>query len=190
MRYLVDRGCDKVVTASSIAAVGFQSVAFRPDRLPIPDEHACYDRDGYGFSKFMMEEVTRYLWRQNPDVDFIDLRLSSVIADASAHEPTGVRPIRQWSLGSITVMLLSDAVRLFSLAALAKHKPGVRIMNAAAEQVWATAPTADILANWWGDGADLAYYRKPGNEHRGVFAVERIASELGFTADATLNRLK
>jgi len=60
MRYLIDRGCPKFVMASSIAAVGFQSTRFRPIQLPIPDEHPCLDRDGYGLSKYLMEEVTRY----------------------------------------------------------------------------------------------------------------------------------
>ena len=35
-----------------------QSDRFRPLQLPMPDEHPCLDRDGYGFSKYMMEEVT------------------------------------------------------------------------------------------------------------------------------------
>ena len=65
MRYLMDGGCRKFVMASSIAVVGLQSMKFRPLELPMPDEHPCLDRDGYGFSKYMMEEVTRYYARQN-----------------------------------------------------------------------------------------------------------------------------
>ena len=72
MRYLIDRGCRKFVMASSIAAVGFQSTQFRPLQVPIPDEHPCFDRDGYGFSKYLMEEVTRYYSRQNDEIDVID----------------------------------------------------------------------------------------------------------------------
>ena len=81
MRYLIDRGCRKFVTASSIAAVGIQDTRFRPLQLPVPDDHPCLDRSGYGFSKFMMEEVTRYCQRQNEEVDAINLRLSSVAPD-------------------------------------------------------------------------------------------------------------
>ncbi|MEZ4659698.1 MAG: NAD-dependent epimerase/dehydratase family protein [Caldilineaceae bacterium] len=50
LRYLIDRGVQKFVLASSIAAVGMQSLRFRPLQLPMPDEHPCLDRDGYGFS--------------------------------------------------------------------------------------------------------------------------------------------
>ena len=53
-RYMVDRGCDKLVLASSIAAVCTQSSLFRPLELPMSDQHPCLDRDGYGFSKYMM----------------------------------------------------------------------------------------------------------------------------------------
>ena len=59
MRYGMDRGVHKYALASSIAAVGFQRVQFRPLQLPIPDEHPCLDRDGYGVSKYLMEEVKK-----------------------------------------------------------------------------------------------------------------------------------
>lgn len=87
-------------------------------------------------------------------------------------------------------MLLSDAIRAFSLAALAPHKPGVRTMNTTAERVWATEPTADILEKWWGDAVDLSYYRNRGNEYHSVYSVDRIKNELGFTAENTINYLE
>jgi nucleoside-diphosphate-sugar epimerase len=190
MRYLIDRGCKKFVMASSIAAVGMQNIDFRPDQVPIPDEHPCYDRDGYGFSKFMMEEVTKYHWRQNQDIDVVNLRLSSVAPeDKSRAKPPGIRPLGNWSLGSLTVMLLPDAIRAFSLAASVPHQSGVRTMNASASRAWATAPTADVLENWWGDKFDLSYYRKPGNELHSAYSVTRIQEELGFTAESTLEYL-
>ena len=190
MRYLIDRGCKKFVMASSIAAVGMQNIDFRPDQVPIPDEHPCYDRDGYGFSKYMMEEVTKYHWRQNQDIDVINLRLSSVAPDADSRpKPPGIRPLGNWSLGSLTVMLLPDAIRAFSLAASASHQSGVRTMNASASRAWATAPTADVLENWWGDTIDLSYYRNPGNKLYSAYSVTRIHEELGFAAESTLEYL-
>ena len=145
MRYLIDRGCRKFVMASSIAAVGCQSVRFRPEVLPIPDEHPCYDLYGYGFSKFIMEEITKYHWRQNPEIDVVNIRLCSVMRDeVRRRKPEGVRPILEWTVGNVTCMLLSDAIRAFSLAALGPVKPGVRILNTAAERIWATVPTAEF----------------------------------------------
>lgn len=189
MRYLMDRGCKKFVMASSIAAVGFQNIKFRPVQLPIPDEHPCLDRDGYGLSKYLMEEVTRYYQRQDETLDVINLRLSSVRPDENPGPPSGVRPLGQWALGSITVMVLADAVRAFTLAAEAPYKPGVRILNATAARAWASAPTAAVLRNWWGEAVDLAYFEQPGNEYAAAYDVSAIERELGFTATATLHFL-
>jgi len=189
MRYLMDRGCRKFVMASSIAAVGFQNVKFRPVQLPIPDEHPCLDRDGYGLSKYLMEEVTRYYQRQDETLDVINLRLSSVRPDENPGQLAGVRPLGQWALGGITVMMLADAVRAFTLAAEAPYKPGVRILNATAARAWTSAPTAAVLRNWWGNAVDLGYFEQPGNEYAAAYEVSAIARELGFTATATLQYL-
>ena len=191
MRYLIDRGCRKFVMASSIAAIGCQSVQFRPEALPIPDEHPCYDLHGYGFSKFIMEEITKYYWRQNREIDVINIRLCSVLqGDDPKRRPGGIRPILQWTVGNVTCMFLSDAIRAFSLAVLSPIKPGVRILNTAAERIWATVPTADFLENWWGDDLDLSYFRKPENEFRSIYRVDRLNQELDFTAVDTLDYLE
>ena len=183
MRYFTDKGCRKFVNASSIAAVGFQNLKFRPVEMPLSDTHPCLDRDGYGVSKYLMEEVTKYMSLQNPDLDVIDLRLSTVIGDENQNRVSGVRPLGQWSLGGITIMMLSDAVRVFTLAAEAKQQAGVRIMNATGPKVWASAPTAEILRNWYGDEVDVSYFEQPGNEFKGVYDVSQIKQELGFEAE-------
>jgi UDP-glucose 4-epimerase len=182
MRYLIDRACHKFVLASSIAAVGFQNVGFRPLQLPIPDEHPCLDRDGYGFSKYMMEEVSKYYWRQNENIDVINLRLSSVVPDEGLPPPRKVGPLGEWALGSITLMARSDAVRAFTLAAEAPYKPGVRIVNAAGPKAWVADRVVDVLRNWWGDDVDLSHFEQPGHEYDSVYDVSRICQELGFVA--------
>jgi len=182
MRYLIDRGCRKFVMASSIAAVGFQSTRFRPLHLPIPDEHPCLDRDGYGFSKYLMEEVTRYYQQPNEQIDVINLRLAAVCTNDAPPKPEGVRPLGEWALGSLSVMTLRDAVRAFALAAECVYKPGVRILNATGPKAWASAPTAEILRNWWPE-VDVSYYQQPGQEFASVYDVSRIRAELGFVAE-------
>jgi UDP-glucose 4-epimerase len=188
MRYLIDRGCRKFVMASSIAAVGLQSTQFRPLQVPIPDEHPCLDRDGYGFSKYLMEEVTRYYSRQNDEIDVINLRLSSVPRDEDIPPPKVVEPLRDWSLGGITIMARSDAVRAFSLAAEASHKPGVRIMNATGPKSWVAVPVVEILRNWWGHDVDLSFFEESGHEYDSVYDVSLIKQELGFVAERVADR--
>lgn len=182
MRYLIDRGCKKFVMASSIAAVGFQSTKFRPLQLPIPDEHPCLDRDGYGLSKYLMEEVTKYYHRQNETIDVINLRLASVCADEDLPPPKRVSPLSEWCLGGITIMARSDAVHVFTLAAEAPYRPGVRIMNATGPKAWVADSVAEILRNWWGNDVDLSCFEQPGHEYDSVYDVSRIKQELGFMA--------
>jgi nucleoside-diphosphate-sugar epimerase len=182
MRYGMDRGCHKYVLASSIAAVGFQSVKFRPLQLPIPDEHPCLDRDGYGLSKFLMEEVAKYYQRQDEALDVIALRLSTVLADDGLPPPRKVGPLRQWSLGGITIMARSDAVRAFTLAVESPYRPGVRIMNTAGPRAWVADPVADVLRAWWGDDVDVSPFEQAGHEYDSVYDVSRILQELGFVA--------
>ena len=182
MRYLMDNGCRKFVMASSIAAVGFQSVRFRPLTVPVPDDHPCLDRDGYGVSKFLMEEITRYYQRQNEQIDAINLRLSVVRPDDLLPQPVSVCPNRPWGLGSLTVMALSDAVRAFTAAVEAPIAPGVRTMNAVGPRAWARDPVADILHEWWGEDVDLSHYRKSGHQYDSVFDHRMIRRELGFEA--------
>ena len=189
MRYLMDRGCRKFVMASSIAAVGFQNTEFRPCRLPIPDEHPCLDREGYGFSKYMMEEVTKYYHRQNPGIDVINLRLSSVCRDDAMPALAQAGPVREWCLGGITVMTRHDAVRAFVLAAESPPTPGLRIMNAAAPRAWVADPMAEILRAWWGNDVDVSHFEAPGHECDAVYDVSRIEQEIGFVAETTEARL-
>ena len=182
MRYAMDRGCRKFVMASSIAAVGMQNEAFRPQILPIPDEHPCLDRNGYGLSKFLMEEITKFYARQNGDIDVINLRLSSV-PHAGLPPLRNISPTRQWGLGSLTIMDLPDAVRVFALSAQSPHKPGVRIMNAAGPKAWVAVPVVEILRAWWGDEVDLSHFEQLGHEYDSVYDVSRIKEELGFVAE-------
>ena len=185
MRYLMDSGCRKFVMASSIAAVGMQSTQFRPCCLPMPDEHPCLDRDGYGFSKYLMEELTKYEYRRDGEIDVVNLRLSSVCADEKMAALVQPGPLEEWAVGTITVMALSDAVRVFMMAAEAPYKSGVRIMNAAGPVAWVAVPVAEILRSWWGNDVDVSRFEKPGHEYDSVFDVSRIKTEIGFVAERT-----
>jgi len=184
MRYLMDRGCRKFVMASSIAVVGLQSVKFRPVALPMPDEHPCLDRDGYGFSKYMMEEVTRYHARQNEGIDVINIRLAAICPDEPKPGLAKVGPLGQWALASISRMVLSDAVRVFTMSAESPMKPGVRVMNAVGPKVFAEDTVPEIMRAWYPDlKIDLSHYERPGHEHDPIFDIRRVREEIGFVPE-------
>ena len=189
VRYFIDGGCKKFVLASSIAAVGMQSPLFRPLQLPMPDEHPCLDRVGYGFSKYMMEETSRYLARQNEDLDFINIRLASIATDDRELVPRKAGPVGQWSMGTISYMYLSDTVRCLTLAAEAQHKPGVRILNAVGTQACVEDTVPEIIRGWYGadtDQIDLSHYAHPGHERDPVYEINRIEEELGFVPERSV----
>lgn len=181
MRYLIDRGCTKFVNASSIAVVGIQNLKFRPLSLPIDDEHPCLDRDGYGISKYLMEEVTKYLHLQNPQIDVINLRLSAIYPDENP--PAKVKPcdIYQWATGSITLLSRSQAVKAFTLAVESAHKPGVRILNTVSKSAWVEPDTASVLKRWWGDDVALDYFATDGKAIANLYKSDAIERELGFS---------
>ena len=133
----------------------------------------------------MMEEVTKYYQRQNPELDVSNLRLSSVSPDERMPSLKTPQPLGEWALGGITIMALSDAVRAFAMAAEAPYKPGVRIMNAAGPKAWVAAPVAEILRNWWGSDLDLSHFEKDEHAYDSVFDVSRIKAEIGFVAEKT-----
>ncbi len=188
MQYLAARGCKKMVLASSIAAIGFQNTGFIPDHLPITEAHRCKDRDGYGLSKYLMEEVSRYICRQKPELDIMNIRLCSAGTDAAVFR--GLRPHGEWCLGGPTYMVVDDAVRLFATAAESPYKPGCRVVNGVAERWWSAEPTARQLRHWWGDKVDVSYFEQPGNRYANVFDTSTLNKELDFEAEKTLKILK
>jgi len=183
LRCLIDRGTRKFVLASSIAAVGMQSIRFRPLQLPMADEHPCVGDGGYGFSKYMMEEITRYLSRQNDSLDFINLRLCSILPEDGHRTPRESGPVSGWAFGTISVMYVSDVVRCLTLAVAADHKCGVRIMNVSGAQACVADTVPELMRAWYGsdaDAIDFSHYERPGHERDAVYDITRVREELGF----------
>jgi nucleoside-diphosphate-sugar epimerase len=102
LTHLRDHGTPKFILASSIAAVGCLSPTFRPLQLPMPDDHTSLDPLGYGGSKYLMEEMSRLVSRQNPSLDIINLRIAGIQADdtppRTAPEPDSPSSVVQFGI--------------------------------------------------------------------------------------------
>jgi len=186
LRYLTDRGCKKFVLVSSIAAAGVRCPDFRPLQLAIPDEHPCLDRKGYGFSKYLMEELARYISRQDGSLDIIVIRLCGVLPEDGARGHRDAKPPFNWGMAHISPMYLSDAIRGLTLAAEVPLTPGYRLMNTAGPQACVRAPVPEIVRALYGDYADhldLSQYERPGHERDPVFDTTRIKAELHFAPE-------
>lgn len=182
-RYLLDRGCTKFITASSIAAVGCLNSGFIPLHLPISDDHPCLAKDAYGFSKAMTEELTRYFHRFHPDTDFTNFRFGAVVPEDWMPPPIGPDSNLSVPFVLLSRVYVSDAVDALVRAAEAPMKKGVRTCNLVGPDSSCGVPTLDMLHAVLGDQADrydLSYYTIPGNENKPVFCMDYVRDELGF----------
>lgn len=179
-RYLLDRGCRKFITASSIAVVGGLTEDFIPLELPIPDDHPCLAADAYGLSKGMVEELTRYFHRSHKDADFINLRFGAV-ASPGWTPPVlelGSKPTLPFiTLGHVHA---EDVVEGITAALESPLKPGVRTLNLVGPDSSSNLPVADVLTPWIGVGFNLDYYHFPGQEYKSLYAMDRFKEEFGF----------
>ena len=185
MRYLIDRGCPRFVLASSIALVGVQRTDFRPLALPITEEHPCLDKDGYGLSKFLMEEVARYHQRQNEGITVFCLRFGVIRPDDATDEPfIPSSPPPAWTYAHFTKVLRRDAIKAVRLALDKPSEGGFCAVNIVAKQSSLGATVRQLVATWAPEWApDLSSYERPEHERDSVFSTKLAQQELGFSAD-------
>ena len=183
LRFMIDSGVKKFVTASSIAAVGCLTADFMPRSLPIKDDHPCDSANVYGLSKFFVEEISRYFSRLHQDVEFTLFRIGVVLAETAVVADED-RISKMWrpfcTLGCISV---TDVVDAFQKAVQRRVESGVYIMNLVADKSYSTIPTIDALKLALGERADdldLSFYKKPGNEHAGLYDLSTINNFIEF----------
>lgn len=184
VRYLIDRGCKRFVMASSVAATGCLHSDFVPLQLPISDEHPCLARDAYGLSKAMMEEMTRYFQRANPDTEFINLRFGAVADDATWEPPHySVDTKTPYPFVMMARVLLSDIVRAVIAAVESKPRLGVHVYNVVGPDAPCDDPVPGVLRASCGDllkNLDLSWFEQTGHEFDALYMMDKIKQELGF----------
>ena len=138
--------------------------------LPIPADHPCLSANPYGFSKYVVEELARYLARTDDTLEF-DLYRLGVVVDEPNHqvELSSVRlPFCQ--LGTVPVSTVVDRL---TRAVLAPRGPGARVENLVSPEIPSPYPTIETLTAVLGSRVsdlDLSAYRHPGNERAGLWA--------------------
>ena len=192
LRFMIDSGVKKFVTASSIAAVGCLTADFMPRSLPIKDDHPCDSANVYGLSKFFVEEISRYFSRLHQDVEFTLFRIGVVLAETAVVADED-RISKMWrpfcTLGCISV---TDVVDAFQKAVQRRVESGVHIMNLVADKSYSTIPTIEALKLALGERADdldLSFYKKPGNEHAGLYDLSTINNFIEFEVSIDLQTM-
>lgn len=184
-RYLLDRGCLKFISISSIAAVGCLDRHFFPLQLPIPDDHPCLATDAYGASKAMVEELNRYFSRRAPSTDFVNFRLGSVVENEEAWARSEVKRDTPLStpFANLSKLLMSDVVRAITTAVDAPLQYGARTYNVVGKQACCDHPVRETLDRIFGEqykNVDSSYYQQEGHEKAPLFDMRKIKAELGF----------
>lgn len=192
IRYCIERGIKRFVLASSIAAIGCLTKEFMPRELPIKDDHPCDSANVYGLSKFMMEEYSRYIKRNNPDIDMTLFRIG-VVLKREAITPGRERIADMWrpfcTLGCIHV---DDVVGAFRHAAEMPIKPRFGIYNLVASNSYSTLPTSEALRVALGDRArelDLKIFDSPQNHHKGIYDISNLVETFGYSPKIDVSSL-
>ncbi|MHA6482902.1 NAD-dependent epimerase/dehydratase family protein [Paenibacillus sp. strain BS8-2] len=184
-RYLLDRGCKRFITASSIALAGGLDNDFVPLKLPIPDDHPCLATDAYGWSKSMLEQLTCYLHRKTPDADFVNLRFGAVVPED--WEPPFLDASSKVRIPFILLgrVYVDDVIEGIASVLDAPAKARASSYNLIGPDISSNIPTGEILKSLLSDrGAelDLSYYTLPGNEYKPLYGMDRMKSDFGFVS--------
>lgn len=177
LRHLSDQGCRRFVLASSIAAVGLQRTDFIPHELPMTEAHPCLDKDGYGLSKHLMEQIAAYHHRQNPALAIFNLRFGVIVPDdapPAPFVPTATPPA--WTYAHFSKVRRRDAVRALRLALATSSAGECTPLNIVARQPDLAVSIFQLLKIWnpghAPEPASAAAFSTTAAEHR-----------LAFTAD-------
>lgn len=190
-RYLLDRGCRRFISASSIAAVGSLHDDFVPSQLPMADDHPCLARDMYGLSKAMMEELIGYFHRQTPEAEFVNLRFGSVVPED--WEPYAIDTSTQLGIPFILLarVYAEDVIEGISTIVASEAKPRIANYNLVGPDVGSIAPTAEMVRALLGDraeGLDLSYYEQPGYAYKPLYSMDKIQADYGFVPSRDTRR--
>lgn len=184
LRHLLERGCRRFVLASSIAATGCLHAEFLPQQVPIPDDHPCLARDAYGHSKYLMEELTRFLARTAPESEFTCFRIGAVIDDEKWTPPKITTETKvPMPFAELARVKLGDVLGAIRAALDGPARPGFHLYNVVGPTASCDAPTAEMLHALYGAriaNLDLSRYADSKNRFGALYAMAKIEKELGF----------
>ena len=149
LKAATDRGVQRVVMASSIAAYGFlyAPAMWAPEYLPLDEDYPCRPQDPYSLSKVFGEQLADS-FASLSDTSVISLRVSGVNLDLSYRSlperwaDPGAKMGTFWSYVD-----LRDAAVAFRLAVDAEIE-GHKIFNIAAETSRYLEPTNDLVRQY------------------------------------------
>ncbi len=179
LKAAADAGVRRVVHASSVAAYGFLYAPemWKPDYLPLDEDHPCRPQDPYALSKIFGEQLADSFVAMG-GASVVSLRLSGVNFDPTYEtlperwKDPGRRMGTFWSY--VDVRDAAESCRLAVEADIAGHE----IFNIAADSSRYLQPTAELVGRYL-PGTTI---REGFTGNWGGLDVTRARDRLGFTA--------
>lgn len=183
LRHFLERGVSQFVVASSIAAAVGLDRDVVPSRLPVKDSAVSIATDGYGLSKWLMEQVVFYFNRQFPESAFFLPRIGVVLKPDSpaASKETVAKAL--FPLVSLTTIALEDVVRAFIAALEAVLSPGVHRYNLVSPWIRSPFPVLETLPLLYPNinlAADVSHYSQPEAAYASFFESTLVWEFLGI----------
>ena len=190
LRAAADAKVKKVVIASSTAAFGFiyATKLWRPDYLPLDENHPSTPQDSYGLSKVLGEQIADSIVSVNGDMTISSLRFPGVNFDLSYESfRERWRNPRSRASGFWTYIDARDAAMACRLALEAKFK-GHEVLIASAPKNCMIQPTLELVKKYLPKGAKI---KKVSGTHWSCVDSTKARRMLGFKPEhAWQNNLK
>ncbi|WP_329004371.1 hypothetical protein OHA18_13340 [Kribbella sp. NBC_00709] len=125
----------------------------------------------YGFSKYVVEELARYLARTDDTVEFDLYRLGVVVDEPNQLVDLSTVHLPFCQLGTVPVSAVAERL---TRAVVTPRGPGARVENLVSAEIPSPYPTIETLTAVLGPRVgdlDLSAYRRPGNQRAGLWAV-------------------
>mmetsp|Transcript_27896 Transcript_27896/g.76128 ORF Transcript_27896/g.76128 Transcript_27896/m.76128 type:complete len:970 (-) Transcript_27896:396-3305(-) len=206
----IDRGCRRIIIASSVACVGTHAPSHPPRKLPMAVDHPYEGGPWpYAFSKYAVENLIDLMAveEKNRDVEFIIIRVGATVtnppeirhldgvvdgkqiswevppATCAASPYTASKP-EKFPEAPLCSVALSDQVDCLVAAVRAPRSPGVRKLACVAPKLYAEATVPELMVSWYGKEAasriDMSYYEVPGRERDPIYDLEAGRRAIGW----------
>jgi NAD(P)H dehydrogenase (quinone) len=206
----LDRGCRRIIVASSVACVGTEAPSYPPSKLPMAVDHPYEGGPWpYAFSKYAVESLMDLFAadENNKEVDFIVVRIGATVTNpphirhldgmvdgkqvswevppaTCADKPYSTDKPEKFPEAALCSIALSDQIDCLLAAIRAPHSPGVRKVACVAPKVYAEASVPELMASWYGKEAaskiDMSYYNVPGRERDPIYDLEPGRHAIGW----------
>jgi len=201
--------CQKVVVASSIAAVGTAAPYWPPKSVPISPEHRNAGFPWpYALSMTHKEVLARRACGLDDQLDATALRVGNVVTFPGLvhHDGIGIEYEQSPATSSdvaeelatssacrfpehkMASVALSDAVACLEAATLAPRRPGFRVLNVCGPTSFSREPVADVLRAWYPSTIEgLDHFERPGHERDQLYDNGPTFDALGWRPLVDLN---